>query len=195
MAVRAVSSTRCFPAFASYPRCALSCVRASARPDVRSLRVFLARAPKRVRIRDVFPAQDRSTGYRQRASASARRLELRTPASRTCGPCPPVQPLAASGTRQPRGTRGSCMGPCSKTSTSRCNRSTPSATVAGLPSIRQYGTSSMSWLRNQAVPNTQARCAFTILWPSTCKSISSQTQPQKVQVASSMIFGPSFAAA
>src|SRR5437762_8426186 len=45
------------------------------------------------------------------------------------------------------------------------------------------GRSSTWWLRNQALPSTQAFLALVILWPSTVSSMSSQTQPQKVHVA------------
>src|SRR5437588_8117809 len=50
------------------------------------------------------------------------------------------------------------------------------------------GRSSMWWLRNQALPRTQAFLALVILWPSTVSSMSSHTQPQKVQVAFSTTF-------
>src|SRR5262245_35166587 len=45
------------------------------------------------------------------------------------------------------------------------------------------GRSSTWWLRNHALPSTQAFFALVILWFSTVSSMSSQTQPQKVQVA------------
>src|SRR5207248_3001160 len=59
----------------------------------------------------------------------------------------------------------------------------PSSSVAGLPSMRATGRSWMWWLRNQALPSTQAFLALVILWSSTVSSMSSHTQPQKVQVA------------
>ena len=44
----------------------------------------------------------------------------------------------------------------------------------------------MWWLKNQALPSTQARLA-SMMWLSfTVRSMSSHTQPQNVQVASSM---------
>src|SRR5262249_55353787 len=65
----------------------------------------------------------------------------------------------------------------------RAARSTASSSVAGLPSIRATGRSSTWWLRNQALPSTQAFFALVMWSPSTVSSMSSQTQPQKVQVA------------
>src|SRR5436305_10930258 len=70
----------------------------------------------------------------------------------------------------------------------RAARSTASSSDGGLPSIRATGRSSTVWLRNQALPRTQAFLALVILWPSTVSSMSSQTQPQKVQVALLTIF-------
>src|SRR4051794_33425542 len=64
----------------------------------------------------------------------------------------------------------------------------PSSSEAGLPSTVATGRSSTWWLRNQALPSTQAFLALVILWPSTVSSMSSQTQPQKVQVALLTIF-------
>src|SRR5438093_13174872 len=59
---------------------------------------------------------------------------------------------------------------------------------AGRPATIATGRSSTWWLRNQALPSTQAFLALVILWPSTVSSMSSQTQPQKVQVALLTIF-------
>src|SRR5918912_1792955 len=70
----------------------------------------------------------------------------------------------------------------------RAARSTASSSVAGRPSTRATGRSSTWWFRNQALPRTQAFLALVILWPSTVSSMSSQTQPQKVQVAFATIF-------
>src|SRR5206468_11080941 len=68
----------------------------------------------------------------------------------------------------------------------RAARSTPSATDAGRPSMKQLGRSSAWWLRNQDLPSTQARFA-SMMWLSfTVISMSSHTQPQQVQVESSM---------
>src|SRR5262245_43176152 len=50
------------------------------------------------------------------------------------------------------------------------------------------GRSSIWWLRNQALPSTQALLALVIEWTSQFSSRSSQTQPQQVQVALSTIF-------
>src|ERR1700722_13246454 len=62
--------------------------------------------------------------------------------------------------------------------------STASATVAGLPSIKASGYSrSAVWCLKCASPRLQAFLALTILSPSACNSMSSQTQPQKVHVA------------
>src|SRR5262245_3839393 len=49
--------------------------------------------------------------------------------------------------------------------------------------MRATGRSSTWWLRNQALPSTQAFLALVMWSPSTVSSMSSQTQPQKVQVA------------
>src|SRR5262249_18328092 len=68
----------------------------------------------------------------------------------------------------------------------RAARSTPSATDAGRPSMRQLGRSSAWWLKNQDLPSTQARLASTMWLSLTVISMSSHTQPQKVQVESSM---------
>src|SRR5262249_61590219 len=65
----------------------------------------------------------------------------------------------------------------------RADRSIASSREAGLPSIRADGRSSTWWLRNQALPSTQAFLALVMWLSSTVSSISSQTQPQKVQVA------------
>src|SRR5437660_7939207 len=70
----------------------------------------------------------------------------------------------------------------------RAARSTASSSEAGLPSIRATGRSSTWWLRNQALPSTQAFLALVMWSPSTVSSMSSQTQPQKVQVAFSTTF-------
>src|SRR6476620_2756934 len=68
----------------------------------------------------------------------------------------------------------------------RAARSTPSATDAGRPSIRQLGRSSAWWLKNQDLPSTHARLA-SVMWLSfTVMSMSSHPQRQKVQVESSM---------
>ena len=53
----------------------------------------------------------------------------------------------------------------------------------------------MWWLKNQALPSTQAFFALVMRVPSTVSSMSSQTQPQKVQVASLTIFSSAGAAA
>src|SRR5947209_11339043 len=58
-----------------------------------------------------------------------------------------------------------------------------SSSVAGLPSMVATGRSSTWWLRNHALPRTQAFLALVMWLFSTVNSISSQTQPQKVQVA------------
>ena len=65
--------------------------------------------------------------------------------------------------------------------------STASAVVAGLPSIRAGGLSSMVCSANQARPRVQAFLALVMRLASrsTVRSMSSQTQPQKVQVACS----------
>src|SRR5215471_14019163 len=68
----------------------------------------------------------------------------------------------------------------------RAARSTPSATDAGRPSMRQLGRSSAWWLKNQDLPRTHARLASTMWLSLTVISMSSHTQPQKVQVESSM---------
>src|SRR5262245_58269348 len=65
----------------------------------------------------------------------------------------------------------------------RAARSTASSSVAGWPSTKATGRSSTWWLRNQALPSTQAFLALVMWLSSTVSSISSQTQPQKVQVA------------
>src|SRR5205823_4846105 len=58
-----------------------------------------------------------------------------------------------------------------------------SSRVAGLPSMVATGRSSTWWLRNHALPRTQAFLALVMWLFSTVSSMSSQTQPQKVQVA------------
>src|SRR2546423_9686882 len=58
-----------------------------------------------------------------------------------------------------------------------------SSSVAGLPSMVATGRSSTWWLRNHALPRTQAFFALVMWLFSTVNSMSSQTQPQKVQVA------------
>src|SRR5437870_4047086 len=63
-----------------------------------------------------------------------------------------------------------------------------SSSVAGLPSINAPGRSSAWWLRNHALPRTQAFFALVMWLFSTVSSISSQTQPQKVQVALATTF-------
>src|SRR5947209_3362313 len=70
----------------------------------------------------------------------------------------------------------------------RAARSMASSSVAGRPSMRATGRSSTWWLRNHALPRTQAFLALVMRWPSTVNSMSSQTQPQKVQVALGTIF-------
>src|SRR5438105_2904042 len=50
------------------------------------------------------------------------------------------------------------------------------------------GRSSTWWFKNQAFPRTQAFLALVILSPSTVNSMSSHTQPQKVQVAFATTF-------
>src|SRR5262245_59703476 len=50
------------------------------------------------------------------------------------------------------------------------------------------GRSSMWWLRNHALPRTQAFLALVMWLSSTVSSMSSQTQPQKVHVAFSTTF-------
>src|SRR5438067_1948712 len=70
----------------------------------------------------------------------------------------------------------------------RAARSTASWRLAGWPSTRATGRSSTWWLRNHALPSTQAFLALVMRWPSTVNSMSSQTQPQKVQVALLTIF-------
>src|SRR5262245_17273807 len=72
-----------------------------------------------------------------------------------------------------------------------------SSREAGLPSMRATGRSSTWWLRNQALPSTQAFLALVMWLFSTVSSMSSQTQPQKVQVAlettfNSVVSGISF---
>src|SRR5688572_27886884 len=54
--------------------------------------------------------------------------------------------------------------------------------------MRQLGLSSTLWFKNQALPRTQARLASVMWLSTTVRSMSSQTQPQNVQVASWMIF-------
>src|SRR5713101_8435280 len=62
--------------------------------------------------------------------------------------------------------------------------STAASTVAGFPSIIASGDKrSAVWFLNQASPRLQAFAALTIRSPSACSSMSSQTQPQNVQVA------------
>src|SRR5258706_8160146 len=62
--------------------------------------------------------------------------------------------------------------------------STAASTVAGFPSISASGKRrSAVWFLNQASPRLQAFRALTIRSPSACSSMSSQTQPQNVQVA------------
>src|SRR5215831_9507869 len=63
-----------------------------------------------------------------------------------------------------------------------------SSSVAGLPAMVATGRSSTWWLRNHALPRTQAFLALVMWLPSTVNSMSSQTQPQKVQVALLTIF-------
>src|SRR5436309_1284111 len=70
----------------------------------------------------------------------------------------------------------------------RAAASTPSSRLAGLPRTNTAGRSSMWWLRNHALPSTQAFFALVMWFPSTVRSMSSQTQPQKVQVASVTTF-------
>ena len=72
----------------------------------------------------------------------------------------------------------------------RAPRSMPSSTEAGWPSIRQAGSSVRWWLKNHDLPSTQALLASVMRSPSTFKVMSSQTQPQNVQVASSTILSP-----
>src|SRR5262245_23432744 len=62
-------------------------------------------------------------------------------------------------------------------------RSMASSSEAGCPAMVATGRSSTWWLRNQALPSTQAFLALVMWLPSTVSSMSSQTQPQKVQVA------------
>src|SRR6266571_3326908 len=67
--------------------------------------------------------------------------------------------------------------------------STAASTVAGFPSISASGyRRSAVWFLNQASPRLQAFRALTIRSPSACSSMSSQTQPQNVQVASFTTF-------
>src|SRR5207247_5492131 len=63
--------------------------------------------------------------------------------------------------------------------------STAASTVAGFPSISASGyRCSAVWYLKWASPRLQAFLALTIRSPSACSSMSSQTQPQNVQVAS-----------
>src|SRR4051794_23754974 len=74
----------------------------------------------------------------------------------------------------------------------RAARSIPSPTEAGLPSIRQAGPSSCWWLKNHDLPRMHAALASVIRSPSTFSVMSSQRQPQNVQVASSTILISAF---
>src|SRR5713101_6749076 len=60
-----------------------------------------------------------------------------------------------------------------------------SSSVAGFPSTSASGyRRSAVWCLNQDSPRLQAFLALTMRSPSACSSMSSQTQPQKVHVAS-----------
>src|SRR3989442_7876202 len=62
--------------------------------------------------------------------------------------------------------------------------SVAASSVAGFPSTSASGyRCSAVWCRNQDSPRLQAFLALTIRSPSACSSMSSHTQPQKVQVA------------
>src|SRR5229473_8110860 len=62
--------------------------------------------------------------------------------------------------------------------------STAASSAAGFPSISASGKRrSAVWLRNQASPRMQAFLVLVMRSPSACSSMSSHTQPQKVQVA------------
>src|SRR5512143_470488 len=67
--------------------------------------------------------------------------------------------------------------------------STASAVLASRPPMSANGRSSMPCSLNHALPSTQAFCDLVILCPatSTVRVMSSQTQPQNVQVASATV--------